>query len=40
MQDLGSTNGTYLNGMRLEHPKRLTQGDIVRVGETDLRFEQ
>jgi hypothetical protein len=40
VQDLGSTNGTYLNGMRLEHPRRLTQGDIVRVGETDLRYEQ
>ncbi len=39
VQDLGSTNGTYLNGMRLEHPRRLTEGDIVRVGETDLRFE-
>jgi pSer/pThr/pTyr-binding forkhead associated (FHA) protein len=39
VQDLGSTNGTYLNGMRLEHPKRLAQGDIVRIGETDLRFE-
>ena len=40
VQDLGSTNGTYLNGARLEHPRRLTRGDIVRVGETDLRFEQ
>jgi hypothetical protein len=39
VQDLGSTNGTYLNGMRLEHPRRLTQGDVVRIGETDLRFE-
>src|SRR5438445_13304145 len=39
VQDLGSTNGTYLNGMRLEQPRRLTQGDIVRVGETDLRYE-
>jgi len=39
VQDLGSTNGTYLNGMRLENPRRLTEGDIVRVGETDLRFE-
>lgn len=39
VQDLGSTNGTYLNGARLEHPRRLTQGDIVRVGETDLRYE-
>jgi hypothetical protein len=40
VQDLGSTNGTYLNGMRLEHPRRLTPGDIVRIGETDLRFEE
>jgi hypothetical protein len=39
VQDLGSTNGTYLNGARLEHPRRLTQGDVVRVGETDLRFD-
>jgi hypothetical protein len=40
IQDLGSTNGTYLNGARLERPRRLTPGDIVRVGETDVRFEQ
>jgi hypothetical protein len=39
VQDLGSTNGTYLNGARLDRPRRLTQGDVVRVGETDLRFE-
>jgi hypothetical protein len=40
VQDLGSTNGTYLNGARLDRPRRLTPGDIVRVGETDLRYEQ
>jgi hypothetical protein len=39
VQDLGSTNGTFLNGARLERPRRLTHGDIVRVGETDLRYE-
>jgi FHA domain len=39
VQDLGSTNGTYLNGTRLEQPRRLTSGDVIRVGETDLRFE-
>jgi hypothetical protein len=40
VQDLGSTNGTYLNGTRLERARRLTHGDIVRIGETDLRYEQ
>jgi FHA domain len=40
IQDLGSTNGTYLNGVRLERPRRLTYGDVVRVGDTDLRFDR
>jgi hypothetical protein len=39
VQDLGSTNGTFLNGTRLERPRRLSRGDVVRVGGTDLRFE-
>ena len=39
VEDVGSTNGTYLNGIRLTRAKRLTPGDIVRVGETELRYE-
>ena len=39
VEDIGSTNGTYVNGTRLDRPRRLTPGDVVRVGETDLRFE-
>jgi hypothetical protein len=39
VQDVGSTNGTFVNGVRLEQPKRLFAGDVIRVGETDLRFE-
>jgi pSer/pThr/pTyr-binding forkhead associated (FHA) protein len=39
VQDLGSTNGTYLNGARLDRPRRLADGDVVRIGETDLRYE-
>jgi hypothetical protein len=38
--DTGSTNGTYVNGVRMQRPRKLTGGDVVRVGETDLRFEQ
>jgi len=37
--DLGSTNGTYVNGVRIADARKLVPGDIVRVGETDLRFE-
>jgi hypothetical protein len=39
IQDLGSTNGTYVNGIRIERPRRLTPGDVVRIGDTDLRYE-
>ena len=39
ISDMGSTNGAYVNGMRLERPRKLARGDIVRVGQTDLRFD-
>ena len=34
LEDLGSTNGTYLNGKRLTAAERLTKGDRVQVGGT------
>jgi pSer/pThr/pTyr-binding forkhead associated (FHA) protein len=39
LQDVGSTNGTFLNGIRVDRPRKLAPGDVVRVGETDLRYE-
>jgi pSer/pThr/pTyr-binding forkhead associated (FHA) protein len=36
--DLGSTNGTFVNGERLEGRRRLHEGDLVQVGDTELRF--
>jgi pSer/pThr/pTyr-binding forkhead associated (FHA) protein len=39
VEDIGSTNGTFVNGIRLTRERRLAPGDVVRVGETDLRFE-
>jgi len=39
VSDVGSTNGTYVNGVRIDRPRKLAQGDVVRVGETELRFE-
>jgi len=40
IEDVGSTNGTFVNGIRLSRPRKLAIGDLVRVGETDLRFEE
>ena len=38
--DLGSTNGTYVNGNRIDGSHRLEDGDVVRIGATELRFER
>ncbi len=40
LEDLGSTNGTFVNGIKLTGERRLVPGDIVRIGETELRFER
>jgi len=40
IEDIGSTNGTFVNGSRVTKPRRLAPGDVIRVGETDLRFER
>jgi hypothetical protein len=39
VEDIGSTNGTYVNGARLTKERKLSPGDVVRVGETELRYE-
>ena len=36
IRDLGSANGTWVNGRRLERPRTLARGDRIRVGETTL----
>jgi FHA domain len=40
VQDLESTNGTYVNGSRVAGAQRLDAGDVLRVGETDLLVEE
>ena len=40
LHDLGSTNGTFVNGERIDAPRRLNGGDLVSVGGTELRFEE
>ena len=38
ISDLGSTNGTYLNGKRIEHMERIFAGDIISIGGVDIVF--
>jgi FHA domain len=39
VEDLGSTNGTYLNEELLETPRPLHPGDRVRIGDSEFSFE-
>jgi pSer/pThr/pTyr-binding forkhead associated (FHA) protein len=38
VSDLGSSNGTYVNGERIFATRRLHHGDEVRIGTTNLLF--
>lgn len=40
VEDLGSTNGTYLNRRRLTSPTELQRGDHVKVGKTVLEMRR
>ena len=39
LKDLGSANGTYLNGSRVERDELLKGGDRIRLGDTEIVFE-
>jgi len=39
IEDLGSTNGTYLNEELLQSPRPLHPGDRVRIGDSEFSFE-
>lgn len=39
VEDLGSTNGTYVNGQRISGPTSITLVDTVRIGKTMLKLE-
>jgi hypothetical protein len=38
LSDLGSANGTFVNGVRISQPVRLRDGDLLQVGDTQLVF--
>jgi pSer/pThr/pTyr-binding forkhead associated (FHA) protein len=39
IDDLGSTNGTFVNGGRVKSGQALRPGDVVRIGETELQLQ-
>lgn len=39
LQDLDSSNGTYVNGKRIDGPVNLIDGDTISVGKTELVFK-
>ena len=39
VEDMSSTNGTLLNDAELKGEAELLDGDIVRIGDTEFRFE-
>ena len=38
IEDMGSTNGTFLNGRPLERPHQLRGSDTIRIGESEYRY--
>ena len=37
--DLGSTNGTFLNGARLKRAQLAKTGDVIKIGSTELQVQ-
>jgi pSer/pThr/pTyr-binding forkhead associated (FHA) protein len=40
VEDLGSTNGTFVNGVPVEEVTSLAYGDVLQLGQVRLRLER
>ncbi|HYR61870.1 MAG TPA: FHA domain-containing protein [Actinomycetota bacterium] len=40
LEDMGSTNGTYLNSRKVTAPTPVNRGDRARIGRTELEFRR
>ena len=40
VEDMGSTNGTYLNGRQLRKPEQLKPTDTIRIGDSEYRYQE
>jgi pSer/pThr/pTyr-binding forkhead associated (FHA) protein len=40
IEDMGSTNGTFLNGRQLRRAEQLKVADKIRIGDTEYRYQE
>ncbi|HEX2053276.1 MAG TPA: FHA domain-containing protein [Actinomycetota bacterium] len=40
IEDMGSTNGTYLNRKKVTAPIQVNRGDTARIGKTEMEFRR
>ena len=40
VEDMGSTNGTYLNGRQIRTPERLKVADVIKIGDSEYRYQE
>jgi hypothetical protein len=40
IEDMGSTNGTYLNGRQVQAAERLNVSDVIRIGDSEYRYQE
>jgi hypothetical protein len=40
IEDMGSTNGTYLNRRKVTAPVQVNRGDTARIGKTEMEFKR
>ncbi len=40
LEDMGSTNGTYLNGRQVKTAEPLEMADTIRIGDSEYRYEE
>ena len=40
VEDMGSTNGTFLNGRQIRTSERLKVADLIRIGDSEYRYQE
>jgi hypothetical protein len=40
VEDMGSTNGTYMNGRQLKRAQQLKPADTIRIGDSEYRYQE